>query len=193
MSRSLHASTSSYIGNETVSPRIMFKAMFDTPLYLWTGDYDITYDSNTYQGSGGIIGLDNIEETSDLGATGITLSMAISSNDITSDLLTRAVTEDYQGNSIILYLALVNPLNTPPDLIGDPIVLFDGFIDLLSVEDDGDQATISLTAESSLLRLGRAYPRRYTDEDQKYHFAGDKGLEFVTAIQEENAIWGSNS
>jgi hypothetical protein len=92
-----------------------------------------------------------------------------------------------------LYLALVNPLNTPPTLIGDPIVLFDGFIDLLSIEDDGNQATILLTAESSLLRLGRAYTRRYTDEDQKHHFAGDKGLEFVTAIQEENAIWGSNS
>ena len=191
MSRTLNANTKTALEATTVSPRIMIKAMFDTPVYVWTGEQDKSYNSNTYIGGGSIIGFDGVEETSDMGATGITLTLALSSDGVTSDLLTKAITDDYQGNSITIYLATV--AQQTENFLGAPVQLFNGYIDQMTAQDDGEVAVLTLTAESNLLRLGRTFTRVYTDEDQKYHFPDDKGLEFVAAIQEQESIWGRNA
>lgn len=190
MARTLNTNTVNALGNTTVSPRIMIKAMFDTPVYVWTGEQETSYLGDTYITGGSIIGFDGVEETSDMGATGITLSLALSSDNVTSDLLTKAITDDYQGNSITIYLALV--AQATEGFLGAPFKLFDGYINQITAEDDGEVALLTLTAESNLLRLGRKFTRTYTDEDQKYHFPNDDGLEFVAAIQEQESIWGRN-
>jgi len=35
--------------------------------------------------------------------------------------------------------------------------------------------------------------RRYTDQDQKNLFAGDRGLEFVESLQDKSIVWGGGS
>lgn len=180
----------SEISDDVVYPFIMVKAMFQNPLYLWTGQQDILFEGNTYLGEGAILSFDGVEETSDLGAVGITLGMAFSSNNVTADIMQKVVTDKYQGKPITVYLRLGTSTG---GYAGDPIVLFDGFIDVMSVEDDGDVASISLSAESSLIRLGRAHNRRYTHKDQQFYFAGDDGLLHVTGVQEKQVYWGRNA
>ena len=190
MSRPLNSVTYNVLDNEILTPRIMIAAVFDNPVFIWTGDEDITYNGFTYLGQGSVISFDGVEESNDLGATNITLGLAISSNNLTSDILERAITDDYQGNSITIMLALISNSGV---IYGQAITLFDGFIDVMTAEDDGEIATVTLTAESSLVRLGRTFTRVYTDEDQRHYFPGDKGLEFIAAIQEKESIWGRNA
>ena len=63
-------------------------------------------------------------------------------------------------------------------------------MDTMGIEDTGDTANISLTAESRLIDLERSRERRYTSEDQKIDYPNDKGLEFIADLQDKEIVWG---
>ena len=76
------------------------------------------------------------------------------------------------------------------NIISDPYTIFDGFMDVMKIADEGKDVVISVECESQLISLQRKNTRRYTPEDQKIKFPNDKGLDFVTAIQDDEVIWG---
>ena len=64
-------------------------------------------------------------------------------------------------------------------------------MDVMTIDDNGETANISLTAESRLIDLERARERRYTSDDQKVRHPNDTGLDFVASLQEKEIAWGS--
>lgn len=76
------------------------------------------------------------------------------------------------------------------DLLGDPILLFDGRLDTGTIEDGGDRSAIILSYESRLIDLERARERRYTDEDQRIDYPEDAGFAYVAALQDQVFTWG---
>lgn len=70
-------------------------------------------------------------------------------------------------------------------LDGEPVKIFQGKMDALADNDDGKSVVFSLTAESDLIDLQRSREMRLTDEAQKSLFPSDKGLEYVSAIQDK--------
>jgi len=68
--------------------------------------------------------------------------------------------------------------------------VFSGRMDVMSITEDGDSCTITMTAESRLIDLERPRLRRWTSEDQKGLDATDKGFEFVNSLQEASIKWG---
>ena len=179
------------ISDDEIKPVLMIKAEFDSPVYLTTSQDDILWGTKLYKGEGSIISFDGVEESADLGAKGVTLGMALSSNNVTADLLQKVVSDDYQGSAITIYLRLQATYGINATFHGDPIVLFDGFVDIMTAEDDGEVAQITLTAESNLVRLGRVHNRRYTHEDQVQYFSNDLGLSHVTDVLEKQIYWGT--
>ena len=75
-------------------------------------------------------------------------------------------------------------------IVSDPYTIFDGFMDIMKVNDSGGRANIALDCESQLIALEKPNTRRYTPEDQKIDFPNDKGLEFVASIQDDEVVWG---
>ena len=76
-------------------------------------------------------------------------------------------------------------------LIADPVQVFSGRVDVMQITDAGETADIKLTAENRLVDFERPQETRYyTDQDQQREYPGDKGFEFVTAIQEAVIVWG---
>ena len=49
---------------------------------------------------------------------------------------------------------------------------------------------MTIAVENKLIILERPVERRYTDQDQKELFVGDKGLEFVDSLQDKSVNWG---
>lgn len=74
--------------------------------------------------------------------------------------------------------------------IHDPFIVFDGFMDKMSIQDTGETATIGVACESALIALQNSKERRYTAEDQKVDFPTDEGFEFVPEIQDLVIVWG---
>ena len=150
-----------------------------TPLYLWTGFGTVTIDGNSYIGGGDFLQFEPIAESLELGAEGVRVSFTAAN----SDLLTAALTEDYQNRDAYIYFGLT----TAPD---DEQLLFQGYMDTLNFDDSGDRAIITLTIENKLRDLERARPRRYTNEDQEAAYTGDTFFSFVAAIQDVRVPWG---
>lgn len=186
----MHSATLAQLDNAVIRPRIAVRAMFDTPFYIWTGSSDVYFMGTVWHSDGGSLAFDGFEENSDLGATGISMSLALSTQNVSSDVLDRLVNDDYQGKEVEIYLALVDEFE---NIHGTFISMFDGNVDLMTVVDDGEVATITMSAESSLLKLQKVNTMLYTDQEQKARFSSDTGLQYVSAIQEKKSIWGSNA
>lgn len=184
MSRGLSGPFLAALSSEVLRPAIFFKASFATgDLRLWSGLGEITALSEAYAGAGALLGLSSIDETQDVVASGASVSLS----GIPSELVSAALDEVEQGRVGSLYLGL---LDDTGQLVDDPVLLFQGRVDVPEIADDIDTCTITISYESRLIDLTRAQEWRYTDESQKALFAGDRGFEYVTTIQDKEVVWG---
>ena len=184
MSRNLTTALNNEFTSQEMAPFMAIDLDFSGGNFLtWTGYGNITFGGNTYIGSGDIVNVNSVQETSEIKASGIQVTLS----GIPSDLISSALTDPYQGRSAKIYLGIIND----GVIVADPYMIFGGHMDLMTIEDGGDTATIALTAESRLIDLDRARERRFTSEDQKIDFPNDKGLEFITSLQEKAIVWGN--
>ena len=197
----------------TVRPFFAVELLFDSPneLRLWTGVGDIEFEGDTYTGSGELMQISEIQETSDISARGATLSLS----GIPSNLINLALSENYQGRKAVIKFGMFDEdvaagskllINDTDFLLlndsGDRLLidydaeitmfdLFVGRMDQMTIDEGPDTSTIAVTVESKLIDLERTRNRRFTDEDQQSRFPGDKSMEFVTRLQNESLVWGS--
>lgn len=174
---------------QEVKPLVLIEALFDSNvptsyIYLWNGLGDLSHDSKTYIGAGDLLSISSIQETVELRASGITLQLS----GIGDPLLSKAKTEDYQGRELTVKLGAFSATNT---IVSDPVVVFSGFMDTMTINDDGNTGTISLTVENRLIEFEKTRVRRFTDNDQRIDYPNDDGLEYVSKIQEKAVVWGN--
>lgn len=187
MSRTLSTEMQAVATAELVRPIYLVDMEFSSgSIYLWSGMGDLTYNSNTYLGAGDLLSIGAIQETAELTANGATVTLG----GIKQSLLTLARDEPYQGRPLIIRLGAFDENG---DLIASPVILFSGFMDIMTIADSGDTSTITVTVENKLIAFQRTAVRRYTAEDQKIEHPTDKGFEFVAKIQEKEIIWGRPS
>jgi len=167
-----------------LSPILLASLSFATPVHIWTGYGTITVGSTAYLGIGTLGSISPVEETTDLAARGISMQLS----GVPTAMLAVALTENYQGRECSV---LFGALQASCALVSSPVTIFSGRMDVMSINDDGQNATIGMSAENKLVDFRRPREVRYTDQEQKNLFPSDKGLEFVTAIQEKQIYWGN--
>jgi hypothetical protein len=182
--RSLSNDMTQEVSASQLAPIILVSLSFSTPLNLWSGYGTITYNSTGYLGIGTLGTISPVEETTDLAARGISLQLS----GVPTAMVAIALTENYQGRPCSVMFAAMASDGT---LVSTPVTVFAGRMDVMSINDDGQNATIGMTAENKLVDFRRPRELRYTDEEQKSLFPSDKGLEFVNAIQEKEIYWGN--
>jgi len=184
MSRGLETLTEAAVESSYVRPAFFVHANFDSgDLNLWTGYGAIIANGRTYTGVGTLLDISGVDETIDLSAKGIKLTLS----GVQSSLISIARDEDYQGRQLELLFAAISNSGT---LINDPVIMFSGFMDTMTINDGGDTATIELTVENRLIEFERTRVRRYTAEDQQIDYPGDLGLQFVADLEEKEIVWG---
>jgi len=186
MGRTIAASIVSKLDDAEVSPFYAVDLLFDTtPIYAWTGMNEITLNSNTYTGVGNLLQISEVQESQDISAKGMTLTLS----GIPSDLLTYALNTPYQGRECKLYLGFMTSWASP-DTSPDIVEIFSGYMDQMTINEGPETSTISTSVESRLIDLERPRSRRYTAENQKQRFAGDKAFDFVESLQNLRLQWG---
>ena len=184
MSRGIHANMEAAISADAVKPFFLVDLMFTSPVYLWSGGYTLSHSSNSYLGSGDLLTVEVPEESQDLGAVGVKLTLSGLTG---TNILSAALQQEYQGKSVVIKLGA---FDSSGNIVTNPVVIFEGFMDIMQIVEDGDSSTITLNVENKLIRLETANHRRYTDSDQRIDHAGDRGFEFITDIQEKQIKWG---
>ena len=189
MSRTVTAGVSTELqktgAGNSVKPVALVHMAFDSgSVRLWSGIGDLVFSGDTYTGAGALGSVSLIEESSSLKATGVVLTLS----GVDSAIIAIALGEHYQGRTVQMWLGF---LDTDHSLVVDPLLMFQGRMDLMQVTDHGETATVSVTAESRAIDLQRANKVLfYSDQSQQSLFAGDKFFEFVPEMQEKVIVWG---
>ena len=188
MSRTLTSGMLGVTTADIVRPAYFVRMVFDSGespnvLNIWNGIGDLAYGGNTYTGTGDLLSISQITETADIQASGINVSLA----GVKSSLIVIAKDHEYQGRPLTVSLGAFDASGS---LIADPVIVFSGFMDTMTISESGQYSTISIAVENKLISFERSKVRRYTAEDQKIDHPTDKGFEFVTAIVQKEIIWG---
>jgi hypothetical protein len=185
MSRNLDTSLKTALQADVVLPRLLIKADFDSgTVYLWSGNGDLSWDGQTWSGASSLLHVTSMEEGTEIKANGTNIVLS----GIPSDMLSLALSEQYQGRSVVIYLGAIDSSNT---FVTDPIILFRGFMDIMSINESAETATIGVTVENRLIDFERPRVFRYTSEDQKIKYPDDLGFDFVNDLQDKKIRWGS--
>ena len=184
MAREVHGSTLTELSQAIIRPILLLKMDLSPVAAFWNGVGSFLWNGDVYAGAGGLAKITTVKEQSLLQATGTKFELT----GIPLKNLNIALEAQYQNKIARLWVALVDDsLN----IIGAPTLLFLGRIDVMDIKEDGKTASVGVTVESRLRDLERPRVRYYTDVDQKEGYPGDKGLSFVTAINDGgNLRWG---
>ena len=184
MSRTLTSGMLGVTTADVVRPAYFVRMVFDSSvLNIWSGIGDLAFGGNTYTGTGDLLSISEITETADIQATGIKVSLT----GIKTSFIAIAKDQDYQGRVLNVSLGAFDASGS---LIADPVIVFSGFMDTMTISESGQYSTITVSVENKLISFERSKVRRYTAEDQKIDHPTDKGFEFVTAIVQKEIIWG---
>ena len=209
MSRDLSSNTIENISQDVVYPFFATELRFDgdNVLRLWTGQGTLVLEDGTnWIGTGNLLNISAIEETSELAVKGATLTLS----GVPSEVLSLALSEPYQGRVCNIYFGTFSQgsiLQESSSYIllqdGSRIELetgekgfneiFSGYMDQMNIEESGETSTIQLLVENKLVDLERARVARFTSGYQKSIYAGDLGLDFVEDLQDKQISWGRKS
>jgi len=189
MARTLGTDFQAQLDSSQLEPFFAVSVGFTTPLRLWTGYSTINIGGDTYFPSGNLLSISPIDESADIRANGIKIGLT----GLDSSIISSALTEDSQGKIVKVFFGVLETSSNATVVVDTPYQTFEGFIDTMSILEDGNTAQVSVNVENKLIALERPINRRYTDQDQKNLFAGDKGLEFVESLQDKSVVWGGGS
>jgi hypothetical protein len=183
MSRGLSPAALAAVTAETVLACIAVDLAFDSGhVRLCTAPQSIFIEGEEYLGVGILGGISRVEETAEVKAPAVSVTLA----GVPRDAISIALNEHYQGRRATIFMVLLNKVSHA--VINDPIILLRGKMDQMLVS-FGETATVELTITNGLAIWDQAVNRRYTDEEQQRRHPGDKFFRFVSATAEKNIVW----
>lgn len=183
MSRNLSSAVVNQITATELQPFLLFQGDFISgTVRAWSGIGELSWNGYTWTGTGSLLTISSVKESADTSANGVTVNL----NGVPSALISLALQNCKQGAAGFVYLGFMSN----GSVVTNPVMLFEGRLDIPAIEEMGDTATVSISYESRLIDLERPRENRYTNEDQQREFAGDLGFEFVPALQDKSLTWG---
>lgn len=155
------------------------------PMRLFTGLPGTTYEWNgeTWTGIGWLLGMSEIEETTETKAT--SFSLGTPANEA---LIAQFQLNFRKNRPVTVWQGLKDP--SVGSLLEDPIVIAAGLTDLSQIAIDPAKPTITVSNESRIADLERARVRRYTDEDHQIDYPGDLFFQYVGKLSDKVQTWG---
>ncbi len=151
---------------------------------LTSSHQEISWDSKTWTATGDLLSVTPAPETSAVRATGAQITLT----GIDTAYISLALSSIRQGKACTMWLAF---LDAPGgSVIADPYKFFDGEVDNATIREGSDTATVTIRAESNLAALRRANRSRFTSEDLKEDFPGDKFFDFARGLGDWKGDWG---
>lgn len=156
---------------------------FSTPVVLNTSTWDLVWSGVTYKGA---YGLGQVSAVNDKPGEvqGITLELAGGSASVIALALDDA--DVVQGTPCVIRTAI---LETSNYTILDAPIEWTGYLDTMSIAEDGTQATIRVSAESRAVDLLRGTPWFYNDADQTAVLATDRAFKYVVDQIDKPVVW----
>ncbi len=163
--------------------QLVYLAFATTPVALNTSNWDLTFGGITYKGA---YGLGSISAIADKPGDTAGLTLELISGDSGSIALALDDADIVQGTPLTIRTAIID-MDTYQIL--DAPVEWVGYLDTMSVSEDGQSCSIRVTAESKAVDLLRGNPQMYSDADQRTINASDGFFNFVVDQIDKPIVW----
>lgn len=186
MSRDIGALATS-VDAPVVRPFLALRIELPDPVYVWTGRGDLIFDdadsnTRTWQGAGGVGGIDTIGESTDGSATGVRATLL----DVPSEFRDDIADQAERGVTFELY---AGALNETYQVVDATALIWKGRLDDYKITDKGDSLTVEVTGESRAIDQRRPSIKRFTDEYQQRKYPGDLFFQYVARMAEVPILW----
>lgn len=166
--------------NEVVKPENMPMHLVSVhldseTLYMSDSYKTIAYDGNDYLGVGHFINFSDIEESSEV----IVSTMTLSLSGVDQSMINLVLNNNYINRTVKVYMGFLN-VDTHK-LITNPVLIFEGGMDspIISENPDSGKSTVLVSATNAWADYDRKLGRHGNNEEQQIFFPGDKGFEFA--------------
>lgn len=156
-----------------------------TPVLLWTGRGNVSWDSKTWQGIGDLGSISVITEKVGIRAGFVKLTL----NGVPSVAIGRALDDAQQNRSVKVWVATFTESGGVWSVVADPNRMEWGDTDVHEVIEDEGRYSIELMVETPLSRLQLLSVVRATSEDQHRHFPDDTFFDFAQQVAEKPFFW----
>lgn len=185
--RGLSDTVISEIESDIIYPVLFLEFNFsDGPERYWTGYHDIQMRGVTFVGSGDLIEVSPIKETTEVKANNVSFTV----EGIETENIDRSLRKEYQNRRCRAWLGFMDENDR---LIDQPDIIYVGRQDVMEISETADGTTIKMNTENRLIQLNKSNGRRYTNEDQKMDYPDDDGLEFVADLQDKAIHFGKEA
>lgn len=180
--RALGAPVVAVLNGQTVLMVQLVYLGFASPIGLNLSTFPIDFGGMTFQGAGAIGAVSEIDDSpGEIKGLTFTLS-GVDPVYIALALDDAAVV---QGTTCHIRTAL---LNSDFQVVDAPLD-WAGRLDTMSITEDGETCTISVTAESSAVDLLNGYPTTYSDADQRAIDPTDSSMEYLSGQVGQPVVW----
>lgn len=157
---------------------------FSSPIALNTSNWDLVWSSVTYKGAGAMGQISQIDDS-----PGEIKGLNFQLIGVDSAYIALALDDAgvVQGTPVTIRTAILDSTYA----IVDAPIEWTGKLDTMSIEEDGETCTISVSAESSAVDILRGGALTYSDADQRLLFPGDRAFEFIPLQAGTPIIWPS--
>jgi len=185
MSRAFDSGTATALAQQSVSVLTFVKLDFASGVvrcHNGLGTY--TWGGFDWLGVGDFGAVSQLEEGADVSPYGITLSLSA----LDATMAGVALTEDYFRREVVIYLGALSAADV---LIDDPIQMWAGFMDVMSLTAGAESDIITVQCESELVAFDRSSNLKYTTQTQQKYFPSDIFFDFLPKIEGAKIQWRS--
>lgn len=148
----------------------------------------IPWDGYDWLGLGSLVEISEIKSSEKIEPNAVTFALNVAQSAI-RDFAVGSV-EEYRGRPIAVYQC---PLTAAHALIDDPILAWEGDMDVVAVSVEGEEGeasgSVSLRCEPSAKRLRRRNALRVNSAQQKLRYPTDTGFDFQADLLANPQTW----
>lgn len=209
MSRDLDTGFINQLSKDTIYPFFTVSLDFEgTTVNLWTGEKTLNVGGVTYIGTGSLLNISEIEETTEMAVRGATISLS----GMDATVISLALSQPYQGRPCSIGFGVFNGFSSVGSLLKEDVTqsfllledggqillegdlfhtqIFAGYMDTMDLAESAETSTIKLSVVNKLVDLERGRVVRYNSATQKQIYPEDKGLDYVESLGDQELFWG---
>ena len=182
MARLINAATITALQSDSIRFAHLVQFDFIESARLTDNFHAVTIGANTFDPVGNLLSIGQPQETQELrvGTIQITLS------GVEQSYVSVFLTQDYINRRVRIWKAV---LNDSGQVIGDPILTFDGQITGYGIRDNENDSVITVSCASHWADFERKANRLTNTKSQQYFFPTDTGFRFA-ANTVKDIKWG---
>jgi len=172
------------LGEDVIYPSLFAEFQFESGTSrFWTGDADITWNSETWTASAFIGSVETSGEGEELEARQLVFKL----NSVDRSFYAVAINTQYRNRPVKLWFNLLNSAGTS---VEHSYLLEEARMDKMNIEQNSDTLTLVLSAESRLLNLFKPNRTFMTPSDHKKLYPTDDFYKFVQGLPGSRLPWG---